>query len=288
MKISIIFPVKNEGENVRTTLDSLFMKKTNYPFEIIVVNDGSVDNCCDFLIDYHKKEFITLIETKGIGSARARNEGANSASGEYLIFCDAHLTFEDWWIDQLIDPLIQGLTDAISPAIGSMNDENFIGYGQTLKSNLRIKWNTKTNKLCETAILPGACLAIKKSVFEKIGGFEKGFLTWGHEDVEFSIKLWLFGYQCHVLPTVKVLHLFRNNLPYKVEYEDIYYNMLRMAYSHFNIKRIMKCKNLIFHSKAREIELRVLEHGVLKQRRQYAKDRKRTDDWYFKKFNIDF
>lgn len=288
MKLSIIFPVKNEGENVRTTLDSLFTTKTSFPFEVLVVNDGSVDHCCDFIRNYPKKDIITLIETKEVGAANARNEGAQRATGDYFIFCDAHLQFEDWWMDKLIEPLIQGKTEAVSPAIGSIGNEHFTGYGQTLKPNLRIKWNAKPTSLCETAILPGACLAMSKNVFEEVGGFERGFLTWGHEDVELSIKLWLFGYRCHVLPTVKVLHLFRKELPYEVSYEDIYYNILRMAYSHFSTERVQKCKRFILSSKARGIELKVLQDGALEQRKEYITKRKRTDDWYFQKFNIPF
>lgn len=83
---SIIFPAKNEGENVKSTLDSLFSVKTNYPFEVIVVNDGSTDNCCEFLETYDKKERVKLIHTVGIGAANARNLGAEHSSGEYLIF----------------------------------------------------------------------------------------------------------------------------------------------------------------------------------------------------------
>lgn len=288
MKVSIIFPVRNEGENVRNTLDSLFSMKMGTPFEIIIVNDGSVDHSCDFIKDYPKKQSITLIETAGIGAANARNEGAKHAGGDILIFCDAHLQFEDRWLDQLIVPLLLGQTDAVSPAIGSIHNADFIGYGQTLKSNLRIKWNEKPHGISETAILPGACLAITRTVFEAVDGFEQGFYTWGHEDVELSIKLWLFGFRCHVLPSVKVDHLFRRELPYEVSYDDLYYNILRMAYSHFNTERILKCKKLIPSTRGKEIESKVVHDGALVQRQEYMKKRRRTDDWYFHRFNIPF
>ncbi|MCU9614561.1 glycosyltransferase [Caldibacillus lycopersici] len=288
MDVSIIFPVKNEGIQLKNTLDSLFSKKTNTTFKIIIVNDGSNDGCCDFLNSYEKKESINLIVTEGIGAANARNLGASHADSDYLIFCDAHLQFEDWWIDRLLEPLHLQQTDAVSPAIGSFNNDDFIGFGQTLLPNLRIKWNAKPDGLSETAILPGACLAISQRIFAEVGGFDKGFPTWGHEDVEFSIKLWLFGYRCHVLPTVKILHFFKKQLPYEVRYEDFFYNLLRMAYSHFTIERIQKCKKLMLHTKAREIERKVVKNGGLDQRRNYFKRRVHTDDWYFHKFTIDF
>lgn len=288
MTVSIIFPVRNEGENVRNTLDSLFSTRISTPFEIIIVNDGSVDHCCDFIKNYPERECITLIETAGIGAANARNEGAKRATGNIFIFCDAHLQFEEGWLDRLLEPLHLGQTDAVSPAIGSIHKVDFVGYGQTLKSNLRIKWNEKPLGLKETAILPGACLAIKRAVFEEVGGFEQGFHTWGHEDVELSIKLWLFGFHCHVLPSVKVDHLFRRELPYEVSYDDLYYNILRMAYSHFSSERILRCKALIPSTKVGEIEWKVHQEGALAQRKEYARKRKRTDDWYFHKFKIPF
>lgn len=285
--ISIIFPAKNEGENVKKTLESLYASQTEYPFEVIVINDGSTDHCCEFLKNKQDKR-ISLFETNGVGAANARNIGAQKAAGEYFIFCDAHLQFEDWWIDRLIEPLITKKTDATAPAIASFDKPDFIGYGQTLKFNLRIKWNQRQKDLFETPILPGGCFAIPKDVFLDVGGFETGFRTWGQEDIELSIKLWLFGYRCHCQPNVKVLHLFRRAHPYKVSYNDVYYNLLRMAYSHFNKERIEKCKKLIIHNKAEEIESEVLSDGVTNQRRIYFKKRKNSDDWYFRKFRINF
>lgn len=77
-----------------------------------------------------------------------------------------------------------------------------------------------------------------------IGGFERGFRVWGREDEEISLKLWLFGYQCCVLPDIKVYHVFRSETqPFPLTWDDINYNLLRMAYSHFNEERIEKCKN---------------------------------------------
>lgn len=287
--VSIIFPVKNEGKNVKTTLDSLFSAKTDYLFEAIIVNDNSTDNCCDFLQTYPQKERVKLIHTTGIGAANARNLGAEkNSSGDYLIFCDAHLEFEDWWLDLLLEPLLAGKTDAVTPAIGAIGNSEFIGYGQTLISNLKTDWNAKQNDLFETAVLPGGCFAIKREVFDDVGGFETGFKTWGHEDVELSIKLWLFGYRCHVQPKAKVLHLFRKAHPYKVSYDDFYYNFLRMAYLHFNSARIQKCRKLIIHGKTNPIEKQVLRDGARTQRAAYFEKRKYDDDWYFKKFHINF
>ncbi|MBM7586936.1 glycosyltransferase involved in cell wall biosynthesis [Bacillus pakistanensis] len=287
-RISVVFPVRNEGKNVKMTLDSLFSVKTNIPFEAIIVDDASTDNGCHFIKTYVHNKNITYIRTNGIGPANARNLGASRAKYEYLVFCDAHMTFENFWLDRLIFPILSNLSDAVCPAIASLDDPKVVGYGQSLNSNLRIKWNPKKRYLFETAILPGACIVLSKKVFDEIGGFETGFATWGHEDVEISLKLWLFGYRCHCEPSVKILHLFRTHHPYNVQYEGTYYNLMRMAYLHFDSDRIQKTKSLIIHNSPAVIENRVLNDGVLSKKKLYEKRRKMQIDELFRKFRISF
>ncbi len=286
--VSIIFPAKNEGENVKTTLDSLFSTKTRFSFEVIVVDDGSVDKCCDFIEMYDNKDHIKLFHTKGVGAANARNLGAKNALGEHFIFCDAHLQFEDWWIDRLLEPILKGETDAVTPGIASMENPASIGFGQTLIPSLETKWNSKQSTLFETAVIPGGCFAISNNVFWSINGFETGFRTWGYEDIELSIKLWLFGFKCHVQPNVTVLHVFRKTHPYKIRLDDVNYNLLRMAFSHFNDVRIQKCLNMVNKRRNTLYKSLLQQSNVMEQRENYFQTRKFDDDWYFNKFQIDF
>ncbi|XXM71200.1 glycosyltransferase family 2 protein [Lysinibacillus sphaericus] len=287
-KVSVIFPVRNEGKNVKMTLDSLFSVESNIEIEAIIVDDGSDDGCCDFLSTYPRKQNVNYIRVQGLGPAKARNLGASKAKYPYLAFCDAHMTFEHHWIDRLLYSVTSGFSDAVCPAIGSIDDPKVIGYGQSLTPSLKIKWNPKRKNVFETAILPGACIVTSKKVFAEVGGFENGFSSWGHEDVEISIKLWLFGYRCHCDPNVKVLHLFRVTHPYKVNFEGIYYNLLRMAYLHFDETRIKKAKSLVIHGSPAGIEKKVLADGVIQKRNMYVQKRKMEIDHLFKKFRIYF
>jgi glycosyltransferase involved in cell wall biosynthesis len=287
-KVSVIFPVRNEGKNVKMTLDSLFLVQTNIEVEAIIVDDGSTDGCCDFISTYQNKQRVNYIRTQGLGPAKARNLGASKAKYPYLAFCDAHMTFEHFWLDRLVFFLTSGYSDAVCPAIGSIDDPKVIGYGQSLTPSLKIKWNQKRKNLFETAILPGACIITSKKVFEDVERFDDGFSSWGFEDVELSLKLWLFGYKCHCEPNVKVLHLFRVSHPYKVNYEGIYYNLIRMAYLHFDDARIKKARSLVIHGSPSKIEKKVLADGVLNKRARYSKKQKRLVDEIFKTFSIYF
>lgn len=286
--VSLILPAKNEGRNVQTTIESALQMKTNILFEIIVVDDGSADGCCDFISSYICPITIQLVRTEGIGAARARNLGAEQSKGEYLIFCDSHLFFEDYWIDRLLEPIITGLADAVTPGIAPANNPNVVGFGQTLTSELGASWNRRQHNSFPTAILPGGCFIISRKAFFDVGGFDQEFHVWGYEDVEISIKLWLFGYKCYAQTDVKILHMFRQSFPYKVTYEHVYYNLLRMAYSHFSDGRIEKCKTLIRFENPEKIDSIVLQSEVLKQRQYYFSRRKYDDDWFMNKFGIPF
>ena len=223
--ISLIIPVKNEGKHIQNTINSILSSRTAYQMEIIVVDDASMDGCCQFLEQTYPT--IKLIKTNGIGSANARNLGVEYANGEVLIFCDAHLFVEDYFIDILIDPILKGMADAVNPAIGDASHPSRKGFGFTWNSTLEPKWNTGIDQLTMTPLLAGGCLAISKEVFIDIGGFEHGFKTWGREDEEISLKLWLMGYKCAVEPACTVLHIFRqNDVPFLLTWNDINYNLI--------------------------------------------------------------
>ena len=87
MKISVVMSVLNEGEYLRNTIRSI--RETTRDCEIIVVDDGSTDGCCDALED---AVYIKHEERKGV--AAGRSTGAEAAKGDCIIFADGHHKFE--------------------------------------------------------------------------------------------------------------------------------------------------------------------------------------------------
>lgn len=288
---SIIIPCKNEGRNVKMTLDSLLAASPANRVEYIVVDDGSDDGCCDFIKENSRYSRVNFISSSRLGVSRARNLGASAARGEYLIFCDAHVTVPAGWPDDLLDAFSLDGVAAVSPAIGSLDNPGATGYGQTWNERLQVVWlpPPPEMKIAAVPLLPGGCVAARRDVFRQAGGFDPGFIAWGHEDVDFSLKLWLFGYRLFIAPQVKILHLFRRKHPYPVKMEHFLYNMLRMAYSHFKQERIEKVLDLIDESgSAKKINERVLKGGAGEQRLDYLARRKHDDDWFMQKFKIPF
>lgn len=288
---SIIVPCKNEGSNVKMTVDSILAASPGDNIEMIVVDDGSDDGCCHFLTESRRYHRITLLPSPGLGAARARNLGATAARGETLIFCDAHITVPEGWAETLLDTFKHPGVDAVSPAIGSMDNPDAVGYGQTWNGRLESLWLPPPGDMDITAVplLPGGCLAVRAGAFRRVGGFDNGFIVWGYEDVELSFKLWLFGYRLYVNPSVKILHLFRKKHPYPVTMDHVHYNLTRMAYSHFKNERIDKVLDLVESGGPSEKIIRdVLKGGAMEQRLHYFARRRYDDDWFMQRFGIDF
>jgi len=86
---SIIVPVYKVEPYLRRCIDSI-LAQTFLDFELILVDDGSPDNCPGICDEYAEKDSrIKVIHQTNGGLSSARNRGIAAAEGEYLLFCDS-------------------------------------------------------------------------------------------------------------------------------------------------------------------------------------------------------
>ena len=88
--VSAIIPTYNYGKYVSEAIDSI-LEQSYKLIEIIVVDDGSVDNTAEVLKSYSEK--VHYIHQKNSGLSAARNTGIRMAKGEFIAFLDA----DDKW-----------------------------------------------------------------------------------------------------------------------------------------------------------------------------------------------
>lgn len=86
--LSIILPTYNRGNLVNAAIDSVLEQKTQYRYELIVVNDGSQDNTEAVLSAYLHEPNVRIINQQNKGFSGARNSGIAVARGQYLMFID--------------------------------------------------------------------------------------------------------------------------------------------------------------------------------------------------------
>ena len=111
-KISIIIPVYNVEPYLRQCLDSV-VNQTYQNLEIIIIDDGSPDNCGAICDEYAKKDGrVTVIHKENGGLSAARNDGIARASGDWITFIDS----DDWcelnYYEQLLSEMDDQTVDA--------------------------------------------------------------------------------------------------------------------------------------------------------------------------------
>lgn len=284
--LSIIVPALNEGANLRRTVDGL---ATSLPgaSEIIVVDDGSTDGCCEFL---RGNDAVRLLEPVSpgvrLGAAAARNRGAKIATGEILIFLDAHVDVSDGWAQPLIAAARDPRVGAASPGISVMGRPECCGFGLRFRdAGLGVEWLPPPSAAPEAPLLPGACLAIRRNVFEAEGGFDAGLVRWGSEDAELSLRLWTAGFVLRIVPDVTVAHLFREKHPYACDWTTVLHNMLRLAVVHFGQTRINRVMERLkpYRDFAPACALLVTS-DARSRRTEILQRRRRDDEDYFTHF----
>jgi glycosyltransferase involved in cell wall biosynthesis len=96
MKISVLIPAFNAEHTIEQTLDSV-LYQTFKPYEIIVLNDGSIDNTKNILKKYNDRVRVEEQDNKGV--AQARNRLLEISQGDYIALLDA----DDIWDPSYIE-----------------------------------------------------------------------------------------------------------------------------------------------------------------------------------------
>jgi len=115
MKVSIIIPTHNEEKEIFRCIKSL-KKQTYKNFEIVIVDDGSIDNTLKIIKRFpknNKKQKLRVLKQNHQGPGLARNLGAEKARGEVLIFIDADMTFDKDYLKNLIKPILEDKKEKI-------------------------------------------------------------------------------------------------------------------------------------------------------------------------------
>lgn len=116
-KISVIVPIYKVEPYLRQCLDSI-VGQTYRDLEIILVDDGSPDNCGAICDEYAQRDDrITVIHKENAGVTVARNDGMKRATGEWIAFMDS----DDWWDADYLEKLME--------AMGNEKPDIMIGGG---------------------------------------------------------------------------------------------------------------------------------------------------------------
>lgn len=230
---SVVVVSHDEGENLPRTISAL-RRTTPRHTEIVVVDDCSTD--CSIEAAAAIDPGLTLVRaTERLGVAGARNAGAEAATGDVVVFSDAHVEPSPDWLPGLLDALQDPSVGEVAPTVCDLHDRSIRGYGFTWPDlGMSVRWlRDQPARPADVPFVCGCFLAMRRETFDAVGGFDDGLVRWGSEDAELSLRVWRRGLRCVVVPASVVAHLFRPTFGYAVEWEHTLHNMLRVAAVHF-------------------------------------------------------
>lgn len=220
IKVSIIVPVYNTSKYLDKCISSL-INQTLKDIEIIIVNDGSIDDSQKKIELWQKKDKrIKLYNKENGGQASARNLGLSVAKGEYIAFLDS----DDYVADEMYYLLYQ---EAKNNDFDIVLCDYYLDYGnKILKSN---QLSTKTSIMSANDYIlstPSPVNKLIKRTFLKENNFSfpEGFI---YEDLAAMPILGIYN------PTIKYINKYlyyyvqtpvstMRNDEYKEKYEDIF------------------------------------------------------------------
>ncbi|MEY8268481.1 glycosyltransferase family 2 protein [Lachnospiraceae bacterium 64-25] len=220
--ISIIIANKDHTEDLKRCITSILEKSTYENFEIIVVENNSTERAIfDYYEELKENEKIRVITFEGeFNYSAVNNLGARHARGEYLLLLnnDTQVITVNWMEELLMYAQRSDVGAAggklyyanktiqhagVVLGLGAHRTAGHSHYGQH-RDNLGYM-----GRLCyaqDVSAVTGACLMVKKSLFEEVGGLDEGFAI-SLNDVDFCLKLREKGYLNVFTPFAELYHL---------------------------------------------------------------------------------
>ena len=192
MILSVVVPSMNKVDLLRQTLEALSQQDAGpgRNWEIVVVNDGSTDGTANYLEILNGKGSNPLVRAVSpdcnVGRAKARNLGARSAAGQYLLFMD----------DDIVAP--PGLLKAHLDLLENNPGSGTIGYAVTAPEVVDgphfAYLDSRGVAKLGAGFAPGRFFvtqnaAVQRDSFLSIGGFDEDFSSYGFEDMEVAFRL---------------------------------------------------------------------------------------------------
>ncbi len=181
LTISVVIPAYNSAKFIGETIQSI-LNQTEKPLEIIVVNDGSIDNTAEVVSQYP----VRLINQKNQGVSAARNRGVIESKGEWIAFLDG----DDLWLPKKLE--ITRLFIENNSGVEMTSTAFSVGSGNRpwVKVVPRKFFNSKFpffNQLYRRSFIATSSVVVKKSALEKVGGFDTSLKA--AEDLDLWLRM---------------------------------------------------------------------------------------------------
>jgi GT2 family glycosyltransferase len=206
---SVIIPNLNGFPHIIGCLESI-RRTAEGPIEVIVVDNGSVDGSLEWL---RTQTDIILVEMgENVGAPAARNRALEIAQGETILFSDNDVVFTPKWRSLMLNHMDAwpdiGIVGPMSDYVaGDQKTKELPSDNETL-SVFAERFTSQHRGEHQYAMrLILFCMMVRRSVIDKIGGFDQDFGQWGFEDDDFTLRAKLAGFQMRIAKDCFIRHI---------------------------------------------------------------------------------
>ena len=121
--LSVIIPVYNAQKYLKQCIDSVLNQKTDYKYEIICIDDGSIDDSPKILEAYLEYDNMRVISQTNHGIAFARNRGIENANGKYILLVDNDDYLAENFIQKLLKDALHYDADIVKCGYSMFNEK---------------------------------------------------------------------------------------------------------------------------------------------------------------------
>ncbi len=238
--VSIIIPTRNSLSLLRKCLDSLRVK-TNYPnYEVIVIdNQSSEPKFLEYIRQQQSDGLIKVIRyDKPFNHSEMNNIAVKSVNSELVVFMNNDIEIiTDNWLEQLVATvtleknlacvgclLLYGNKTVQHGGI-ILGIHGLAGHSHQYIYGELPGYNCRLQALQEISAVTAALLIVKKSAFEKVGGFLSNKYPTLLNDVDLCLRFRKEGFRCLYNPMVRAYHHESKTRPIKakdLEYREIF------------------------------------------------------------------
>lgn len=228
MKLSVIIVNYNHKYFPRLAVEALEKSKVDFPFEVIVVDNGSHDEeSMGFLEKAHEEKRITLIKSaQNVGFGRGNNLGVGHAKGKYVFFHNPDVTVQEDSLQKMVDYLekhhdIGILGPKLMYSSGKIQEScrrnmkwtdlvfkrTFLGKLPFLKDRVKkyLMEDFDHSKIQDVDLITGAAIMMPREVYDKVGGFDPRYFLF-MEDFDLCRMVKKAGFRVVYYPDSVMMH----------------------------------------------------------------------------------
>ncbi len=204
-RVSVVIPAYNAQDTIADAVEAVLAQSYLGERELIVVDDGSEDGTADAIRAYPQ---VRYIRQDNAGPASARNCGASVARGEIILFTDSDCYPESRWIEKMVDGFLSAGIGVVAGSYDIANPQ--VPLARVIHAEILFRHH---RLMPDSPRAFGSYnFAIRKTVFDQVGGFNTRYRCASGEDNDLSYKVIAAGYQIRFRKDALVAHLHQGDL----------------------------------------------------------------------------